>query len=351
MSSDQAPLHISVIVPVFNEAPTLKPLYNRIRDVMGMIGVPYEIIFVDDGSADDSLDIMEEIYRLHQEWEWTPVDSPVPSSVETDRSSSGAAISQIVVIQLQYNIGKAAALGVGFAHAAGDIVITIDADLQDDPSEIPNLLAKLEEGYDVVSGWKVNRQDSWSKVLLSRIFNRVVSWCTHLNLHDINCGLKAYRRSVIQDLQMYGDRHRYLPILAHQNGYSVTEVPVRHHQRQFGKSKYGIGRIPRGLFDLLTILFLHRYMKRPLHLFGILGSTCLVGGVAINTYLIVLWFVEGGIGFRPLLMLGILSMIMGMQFLSIGLLGEMFANAFERLDHRCPIKTLLGRDLSDETKE
>ena len=342
---------ISIVIPIFNEAESLKLLYCQIRDVLGIIGVPYEIIFVDDGSSDESFCIMEEIYRLHQEWKWTPVDSSVPSSLETDQSSSGAAISQIVVIQLQYNIGKSAALGVGFAHATGDIVITIDADLQDDPSEIPNLLAKLEEGYDVVSGWKVNRQDSWSKVFLSRIFNRVVSWCTHLNLHDINCGLKAYRRSAIQDFQMYGDRHRYLPILAHQNGYSVTEVPVRHHRRQFGKSKYGVGRIPRGLFDLLTILFLHRYMKRPLHLFGMVGSACLIGGGGINTYLAVLWFVQGHIGFRPLLMLGILLMIMGMQFLSIGLLGEMFSNAFERLDRHYPIKTLLGRDISGETKE
>ena len=313
----------------------------------------YELIFVDDGSTDDSFAVMEEIYRVHQKWVLTTATLAASSNQESKsvaaRSQTQMA-SRVIVIQFRRNMGKSTALAAGFADAEGNIVITIDADLQDDPGEIPNLLAKLEEGYDVVSGWKVNRQDSWSKVLLSRIFNRVVCWCTHLDLHDMNCGLKAYKRSVIQDLQIYGDRHRYLPILAYQNGYSITEIPVRHHPRQFGKSKYGIRRIPRGLFDLLTILFLHQYMKRPLHLFGVLGAICLIGGVGINTYLAILWFIQRGLGFRPSLMLGILLMIFGIQFLSIGFLGEMFTNAFERLGRRYPIKTLLGREMSDGIK-
>ncbi len=330
---------ISIIAPVFNESATLKPLYHQIRDVMKIIGFPYEIIFVDDGSTDGSFGIMEEIHHLHQESAPTAAATPRPS--EFDDTPVAATASNIIVIQFRRNMGKALALAAGFARAKGDVVITIDADLQDDPSEIPNLLAKIEDGYDVVSGWKIDRQDSWSKVLLSRIFNRVVCWCTRLNLHDINCGFKAYKCEVIQELLVYGDRHRYLPILAHQNGFRVTEVPVKHQPRQNGKSKYGFERIPRGFLDLLTILFLNQYLKRPLHFFGVLGFLCVISGTGINIYLAVLWFVHGGIGFRPLLMLGILLMILGMQFFSIGFLGEMLTNSFERLDCRHPIKRVL----------
>ena len=331
----KTPPKISIIAPVFNEVLTLKPLYHQIRGVMEAISSPYEIIFVDDGSTDGSFGIMQEVFHLHQNGS----DTPTPS--EFNDNSDIATAFQIVVIQFRRNMGKATALAGGFARARGDIVITIDADLQDDPAEIPHLLAKIEEGCDVVSGWKFERQDSWSKVLLSRIFNRVVCWCTNLHLHDINCGFKAYRREVIRELLVYGDRHRYLPILAHQNGFRVAEVPVKHRPRHCGKSKYGFERISRGFLDLLTILFLNRYLKRPLHFFGVIGILCLIAGTGINIYLAVLWFVKGGIGFRPLLMLGILLMILGMQFFSIGFLGEMFTNAFERLDRRYPIKSVL----------
>lgn len=334
---------ISIVAPAFNEAPTLKPLYQQIRDVMGIIGSTYEMIFVDDGSTDGSFDILQEIYQFHQGWASTKTDTRCPSNQEFENNRARGT-SQVIVLQFRRNMGKASALAVGFARASGDVVITIDADLQDDPSEIPNLLAKIEEGYDVVSGWKINRQDSWSKIILSRIFNRVVCWSTRLNLHDINCGFKAYRREVIQEFLVYGDRHRYLPILAHQNGFRVTEVPVKHLPRQNGKSKYGFERIPRGFLDLLSILFLNRYLKRPLHFFGILGFLCLITGIGINSYLTILWVIQKGIGFRPLLMLGILLMILGMQFFSIGFLGEMFANAFERLDRRYPIKRVLDQE-------
>ena len=308
---------------------------------MGIIGSPYEIIFVDDGSTDGSFDIMQEIYHVHQESTPAAADTLSPSSRESEDIPVREAASEISVIQFRRNMGKALALAAGFAHARGDIIITIDADMQDDPNEIPHLLEKIEDGYDVVSGWKTPRRDSWSKVLLSRIFNRVVCWFTHLNLQDINSGFKAYRRQVIQELVVYGDRHRYLPILAHQNGFRVTEVPVKHQRRKCGKSKYGFERIPRGFLDLLTILFLNRYLKRPLHFFGVLGLLCLISGIGINTYLAILWFIQKGVGFRPLLMLGILLMILGMQFFSIGFLGEMFTNTFERLNRRYPIKRVL----------
>jgi glycosyltransferase involved in cell wall biosynthesis len=331
---------ISIIAPVFNESATLERLYHQIRDAMAILGSPYEIIFVDDGSTDGSIGILQEIHGIHQEWMSAAADTLCPSGKELEDYQARAA-PQVVVIQFRRNMGKALALAAGFSRARGDVVITIDADLQDDPNEIPHLLAKIEDGYDVVSGWKTHRRDSWSKVLLSRIFNQVVCWCTHLNLHDINCGFKAYRRQVIQELLVYGDRHRYLPILAHQNGFRVTEVPVKHQPRQYGKSKYGFERIPRGFLDLLTILFLNRYLKRPLHFFGVLGLSCLITGTGINTYLAILWFVQKGIGFRPLLMLGILLMILGLQFFSIGFLGEMFTNTFERSARRYPIKRVL----------
>lgn len=338
----KASTQISIIIPAFNEAPTLKPLYHQIRDVMRIVGFPYEIIFVDDGSTDGSIGILQEIHGIHQEWMSAAADTLYPSSKDLENNQARAA-SQIVVIQFRRNMGKSLALGAGFARAKGDIIITIDADLQDDAGEIPNLLAKIEEGYDVVSGWKTDRQDSWSKVLLSRIFNQLVCWCTHLNLHDINCGFKAYRRQVIQEILVYGERHRFLPILAHYNGFRVTEVPVKHHPRQWGKSKFGFERIPRGFLDLLTILFLNRYVKRPLHFFGVVGLLCLIIGTGINSYLAILWVIEKGIGFRPLLMLGVLLMILGLQFFSIGFLGEMFTNAFEGLDRRYPIKRVFGQ--------
>ena len=339
----KASTQISIIIPAFNEAPTLKPLYHQIRDVMGTIGAPYEVIFVDDGSTDGSIGILQEICGIHQDWSSVAAATLCPSSKELENNQARVA-TQVIIIQFRCNMGKATALAAGFARAIGKIVITIDADLQDDPNEIPNLLAKIDEGYDVVSGWKTDRQDSWSKVLLSRIFNWVVCLCTHLNLHDVNCGFKAYRRQVIQELLVYGERHRFLPILAHQNGFRVAEVPVKHQRRQYGRSKYGFERIPRGFLDLLTILFLNQYLKRPLHFFGILGLLCFTCGTAISIYLAVLWFVQGGIGFRPLLMLGILLMILGLQFLSIGFLGEMLTNAFERLDRRYPIERELEQE-------
>ena len=251
---------------------------------------------------------------------------------------------QVSVIQFRHNVGKAAALAAGFAHATGEIIITMDADLQDDPCEIPNIVAKLHEGYDVVSGWKINRKDPLSKVLLSKIFNWTVCLSGNIKLHDVNCGLKAYRREVVQDIQLYGDLHRYIPILAQQKGYRITEVQVLHHPRRFGKSKYGLERILRGFFDMLTVFFLTRYLKRPLHFFGAIGLGCFFAGIGINTYLAFVWFIRGGIGFRPLLMLGILLMILGANFFSVGLLGEMFTNRFEAFKQNYPIKTILRQN-------
>ena len=297
------PQKISIVIPVFNEAQTLQRLYHQIRTVLDALSVGYEIIFVDDGSTDGSFDVLEELY-------WRQADPTV-----------------IKFIRFRRNRGKAAALAAGFAHVTGDVVVTMDADLQDDPSEIPKLLAKLSEGYDLVSGWKFPRSDSLPKRLLSFFFNKTTCLLTGVALHDINCGFKAYRTEVVKGLHLYGDLHRYTPIIAHQNGYRIAEVKVKHHPRLFGRSKYGWERIPRGFFDLLTVLFLTRYLQRPMHFFGVLGLFLTGIGFFINLYLAILWFIQGGIGFRPLLMLGILLMILGGQFFSIGLLGEMLTHA------------------------
>ena len=297
---------VSVVLPVFNEAQTLKQLYQQLQIALKALSVDYELIFIDDGSTDGSFEVLQALY-------WEQVDD-----------------TEIKLLRFRRNRGKAAALAAGFAHVTGDAVVTMDTDLQDDPTEIPQLLAKLSEGYDLVSGWKFPRLDPLSKRLFSRIFNKVTGLLTGVDLHDINCGFKAYRAEVVKGMHLYGELHRYTPILAHQNGYRVTEVKVKHHPRRFGRSKYGWERIPRGFFDLLTVLFLTKYFQRPMHFFGVWGLFLTGIGFFINLYLAILWFIEGGIGFRPLLMFGILLMVLGGQFFSIGLLGEMLTHAISR---------------------
>ena len=206
----------------------------------------------------------------------------------------------------------------------------MDADLQDDPDEIPRFLEKLEEGYDLVSGWKENRLDPLGKTMPSKLFNKVTSFATGIKLHDFNCGFKAYRREVVERLDVYGEMHRYLPVLAHQNGFRIGEIPVRHHARQFGKSKFGLERILRGLFDFLTVFFITRYSDRPMHFFGLIGFLMCLVGFIINAYLTIIWFMGESIGGRPLLFLGILLLLMGAQFFSVGILGEMMTKSHSR---------------------
>ncbi len=243
-------LDLSFVIPLKNEAESLNELYQRLVDVIERLAVRFELIFVDDGSTDDSLALLQAL-----------------------RGED----ARVKIIQFQGNFGKAAALAAGFEHAAGRIVFTMDADLQDDPAEIPAFLKKLDEGYDLVSGWKRIRQDPLSKTLPSRLFNAVTARLTGVRLHDFNCGFKAYRREVLANTPIYGELHRYVPVLAAAKGFKVGEVVVRHHPRLHGRSKYGIERLTRGLFDLLTVLFLTRYLKRPLHFFGGIGLA--VGGI------------------------------------------------------------------------
>lgn len=297
---------LSIVIPAYNEAESLPVLLQQLQSVLKMHAYCVEVIFINDGSTDTTAEVLD-----------TLLTQP-PLSKR--------------VIHFRRNQGKAEALMAGFAVATGNVVITLDADLQDDPAEIPKLLEILErENVDFVSGWKYPRKDPLEKRVFSFIFNRFTTFFTGIKLHDMNCGFKAYRAEVAKDLILYGDLHRYIPILVHQAGYRVGEVKVKHHSRRFGVSKYGFKRIPKGFFDLLTVLFLTKYLKRPLHVFGTIGGIISFIGVLIGLYLAVLWGVEKGVGFRPLLMLSVLMVILGAQFFSIGLLGELMIGLVSRL--------------------
>ncbi len=286
----------SVVVPLYNEEESLEELHRRLTLVMQPLSENFEIIFVDDGSTDNSFAVLK---TLH----------------EKD--------SRVKVIQFRKNFGKASALSAGFKKAQGEIIITLDADLQDLPEEIPNLLKKIETGCDLVSGWKVKRKDPVVRKVASRLFNYVTSFYTGVNLHDFNCGLKCYRREVIEELDLYGELHRYIPAIANWKGFNVGEVKVDHHPRMHGKSKFGSERYLRGLFDLLTVIMLTKYPEKPLHFFGLLGTILSFSGLAINVYLGVVRLTGKWIGNRPLLLLGILLLILGVQFIFFGLMGEL----------------------------
>jgi dolichol-phosphate mannosyltransferase len=230
---------------------------------------------------------------------------------------------------LRRNFGKAAALAAGFAQAQGDVIVTIDGDLQDDPAEIPRLLAKLDEGFDLVSGWKTRRRDPWSRRLFSRIFNGVAGRISGIRLHDMNCGFKAYRAEVVRGLPLYGELHRFIPVLAHYRGYRIAELPVNHRPRAHGRSRYGPERYLRGFLDLLTVAFMGRYRHRPLHLFGGLGLLLGAVGTAVLAYLTVVKIGGQAIGQRPLLTLGVLFVVVGLQFFSLGLISEMITSHHE----------------------
>lgn len=296
--------NVSVVVPLLNEEPNLVLLYDQLSAVLAPITSAYEIVFVDDGSTDRSLDIL-------------------CSLRETDEE-------HVRIIEFQRNFGKTAALAAGFDHAAGDVVVTLDADLQDDPAELPGMLDKLEQGYDLVLAWRQKRMDSAGKKRSSRFFNAVTGRLTGVTFHDLNCGYKVYRREVLATIRLYSDLHRFIPVLAVSRGFKAVEVPVVHHPRHAGESKYGYGRIARGIMDLLMVLFITRYLRHPLRLFGWLGMGTFLAGMAVNIYLTILWIIRflgladiPPIGTRPLLMVGVLATLIGIQFFSIGLLGEM----------------------------
>ena len=230
-------------------------------------------------------------------------------------------------IAFRKNFGKAAALQAGFRHSTGDIIITMDADLQDDPKEIPRFIEKIDEGYDLVSGWKYNRLDPLEKRLPSKLFNKVTSTLSGVKLHDFNCGFKAYRKEVVKSIDIYGELHRYIPVLAHRKGFRIAEITVAHHKREFGKSKYGFERYLRGLFDSLNTSFLSKFYDRPMYFFGKIGLLLFIIGFLICAYLTGCWFAGYTIGNRPLLLLGALCIILGVQSISTGFIGDMIVDS------------------------
>jgi glycosyltransferase involved in cell wall biosynthesis len=290
---------ITVIIPLYNEEESLKELHQQLRSTLGRMNVRHELLFVDDGSTDRSFQVLRDLKRMDK---------------------------HVKILRFRRNYGKSAALSVGFEKAQGNIVITMDADLQDDPSEIPALKRKLDEGFDLVSGWKKVRRDPITKTLPSRFFNFVTRVLTGIKIHDFNCGLKAYRRDVIKTVKVYGELHRYIPVLAHWEGFRIGELPVQHRARRYGKTKFGFGRFWKGFLDLLTALFTTRYLRRPLHLFGGLGILAVLTGIGIDAVLVVEWFMHlTSLGNRPLFISGFMLIVIGVQFISIGLLGEMIS--------------------------
>jgi len=287
---------ISVVVPVRDEERTVEPLYDELAAALGELGEPWEVVYVDDGSRDGT---QAALARLHE------------------------SSSNVRVVRMRRNAGKATALDAGFAVLEGDVVVTIDGDLQDDPAEIPRLLEKLDEGYDLVSGWKARRNDPFARRAFSRVFNSVTGWLSGVHLHDMNCGLKAMRVEVARNIDLYGELHRFVPVLAHDLGFRVTELPVNHRPREHGRSRYGFERYARGFLDLLTVSFMSRYRHRPLHLFGGLGLILGTIGTGILVYLTIEKISGEAIGRRPLLLLGVLLVVVGIQFLSLGLLSEL----------------------------
>ena len=291
-------IDVSLVIPVFNEEETLIELKEKIINVFQKENMNGEIIFINDGSSDNSAKII--------------------SDLENENS-------EVKFVDFRFNKGKAAALQSGFDMAEGEIVITMDADLQDDPDEIPNLVNKINEGWDVVSGWKKNRKDPIGKRWPSKLFNYTTRLFSGIKIHDFNCGLKAYRNKVVKSVKVYGELHRYIPVLAAMEGYKITELAVKHYPREHGVSKYGFGRLFKGLFDLITVLFLGRFTVRPMHFFGMVGLLSFLAGFVVEIWMLILKFVfnESFGTHMAMLILGVLLLLLGVQLVSIGLIGEM----------------------------
>lgn len=307
---------ISFIIPAKDEEASVGPLYKELVGEASKIRKTFEIIFIDDGSKDKTF---EKLTVLRKK----------------DR--------RVRVLQLRGNFGKSVALQVGFAHAKGDIIFTLDADLQDDPNEIPRFLKKINEGYDLVSGWKKERHDpKISKVIPSRIINFLARRITQVTIHDMNCGFKAYRKEVVKNLNLYGELYRFIPIMAAKMRFKVTEISIKHRARKFGKSKFGWSRSIKGILDLLTIIFLTGYGQRPAHFFGSIGCAFFGGGFVIGLYITYLRLTTGSIQFRqPLLFLGVLLMVLGVQLITTGLLAEMLVYSRNKNDYSSMIKKII----------
>jgi glycosyltransferase involved in cell wall biosynthesis len=294
---------VSIVIPILNEAKSLKPLYTQLQRALAGLDKTSEIILIDDGSTDNSFEILKKLQ---------------------------ASDNRIRVIRFRRNFGQTAAFSAGFDLAAGEVIVTMDADLQNDPADLPMLLEKIDEGYDVVSGWRINRQDKFlTRRMPSQIANALISRLTGVKLHDYGCSLKVYRYEVLKNVKLYGEMHRFIPALASWMGIRVAEVPVNHFSRQFGRSKYGLGRVAKVILDLLTVKFLLDYSTRPIQIFGLLGLLSLTGGIALSIYLSILKLIfDQGLSDRPILLLAILLIMLGVQLITMGLLGEMVMRTY-----------------------
>lgn len=302
-------VQISLVVPIYNEVESLPHLIEAIAQIMLPQNLNYEIICVDDGSTDGSTELLKKIAQSRDD---------------------------LKAIILRRNYGQTAAMAAGFQHSQGQIIISLDADLQNDPADIPLLLAKIDEGYDLVSGWRKNRQDNTlTRLIPSKIANWLIGQVTEVKLHDYGCSLKAYRSEVLADLNLYGELHRFIPALAFIEGAKIAEIPINHHARRFGQSKYGLGRTFRVLMDLLTIWFMKKFLTRPMHVFGSAGLFFIVGGFVLGTYLSFLkLFLGQSIGDRPLLLLVVILILTGVQLFSFGLLGELLMRTYHESQGR-----------------
>ena len=293
---------VSVVIPIFNEEENIPPLYQDLKAVMEEMGVKYEVIFIDDGSDDGSNEILQRLAQKHK---------------------------GIKIIQFRKNFGQTAAIAAGVEHAQGEIIVTMDGDGQNDPRDIPPLLKKLEEGYDVASGWRKNRKDPFlNKRFPSAVANRLISWLTKVRLHDYGCTLKAYRRDILRDVRLYGEMHRFIPAYASWVGARITELEVRHYPRKHGRSKYGLSRTSSIILDLITILFLQRYSTKPIRLFGGAGMTLFVLGILTGLFVLFRRIIWGGVWISPMILISFLFITMGVMFILLGLIAEIIIRTY-----------------------
>jgi glycosyltransferase involved in cell wall biosynthesis len=306
---DAAQIAVSAVVPIYNEVESIPPLLGTLAAVFQGNGISYEIICVDDGSKDGSTELLRQLARQR---------------------------SDLKAVLLRRNYGQTAAMAAGFNHARGQVIITLDGDLQNDPADIPRLLDKLAEGYDLVSGWRKERQDAVvTRLIPSQIANWLIRKVTEVQIHDYGCSLKAYRSELVRDMNLYGELHRFLPALAFIEGARIAEIPVRHHARRFGYSKYGLGRTFRVVMDLLTIFFMKKFLTRPMHVFGLFGLVAMLIGIALGLYLTFLKLGLGlAIGDRPLLILSVVLFLTGVQLVSFGLLAELLMRTYHESQNR-----------------
>lgn len=303
-------MYLSVVIPVYNEAESLPILMSALREALDPLGISWEAVFVDDGSSDGSIQALEAVAHDHPE--------------------------RVRVVVLRRNFGQTTAIAAGIDHAAGDIIVLMDADLQNDPVDIPAMLAEIEDGYDVVSGWRVNRQDTFiTRTLPSRLANSLISWATGVHLHDYGCTLKAYRREVITGFRLYGEMHRFIPAYAKWVGAKITEMPVHHHPRKFGKTKYGLERTLKVMLDLLTVKFLNSYANKPIYLFGGAGFA-FIGGSLLTLLVIILRriLLDEHLIRSPLLLMSVMLFILGAQSILMGLIAELLVRTYHESQHK-----------------